>query len=328
MRGGLGIAALAAVLSFGALSGCDSSAMAPRKTDVKPHARPAAIVPRPTPSAPETPNASQASRDLAAYYARVQSDLLVRGLLRTDGGGPDTQFTDTMLARDFEKIALKDEFARGEGLKPSSGEIGAIKKWVKPVRVAAEFGPSVPTAKAAKDKGDLASYVSRLGRITGHPIAMTGGAANFHVLFVSEDDRSFLTNRVRALVPDISDNAIGILERLPRGVHCLVFAFSDSANGYDYGQAIAVVRAEHPDLLRLSCIHEEVAQGLGLGNDDPRARPSIFNDDDEFALLTTHDELLLKILYDPRLRPGMSADQAMPIVRERAAELMGGDGPT
>lgn len=324
MRGRLGIAAVAAALSFGVLTGCDSSALAPRKTEVKPHARPVALAPRPTPSAPATPRASQASRDLAAYYARVQSDLLVRGLLRTDGGGPDTQFTDTMLARDFEKIALRDEFARGEGLKPSSGEIGAVKKWVKPVRVTAEFGPGVPAAKAAKDRGDLANYVARLGRITGHPIAMSSGGANFHVFFVSEDDRSFLTNRVRSLVPDISDNAIGILERLPRSVHCLVFAFSDSENGNDYGRAIAVVRAEHPDLLRLSCIHEEVAQGLGLGNDDPRARPSIFNDDDEFALLTTHDELLLKILYDPRLRPGMSAEQAMPIVRAKAAELTGG----
>jgi hypothetical protein len=44
-----------------------------------------------------------------------------------------------------------------------------------------------------------------------------------------------------------------------------------------------VIRAEHPDLLRLSCLHEEIAQGLGLPNDSPRARPSIFNDDEEFA---------------------------------------------
>ena len=54
-----------------------------------------------------------------------------------------------------------------------------------------------------------------------------------------------------------------------------------------------------------------------------RARPSIFNDDDEFALLTRHDELLLEMLYDPRLRPGMTAAEAMPIVRVMAAELTG-----
>ena len=44
---------------------------------------------------------------------------------------------------------------------------------------------------------------------------------------------------------------------------------------------------------------------MGLANDSPDARPSVFNDDEEFAFLTRHDELLLKMLYDPRLRPGM-----------------------
>ena len=83
------------------------------------------------------------------------------------------------------------------------------------------------------------------------------------------------------------------------------------------------MRAEQPDLMRLSCIHEEIAQGLGLPNDSPRARPSIFNDDDEFALLTSHDEKLLTMLYDPRLKPGMTAQEAAPVVRIIARELMG-----
>ena len=71
-------------------------------------------------------------------------------------------------------------------------------------------------------------------------------------------------------------------------------------------------------------MHEEVAQGLGLANDSAAARQSIFNDDEEFALLTSHDEFLLRMLYDPRLKTGMSAQQALPIVRRIAAELTGG----
>ena len=85
-----------------------------------------------------------------------------------------------------------------------------------------------------------------------------------------------------------------------------------------------MIRAEQSGLMRKSCIHEEVAQGLGLANDSPYARPSIFNDDDEFALLTTHDEMLLRILYDPRLTPGMSAEAALPIVEDLASRLAGG----
>lgn len=56
-----------------------------------------------------------------------------------------------------------------------------------------------------------------------------------------------------------------------------------------------------------------------------RARPSIFNDDEEFSLLTRHDELLLRILYDPRLRPGITEAEARPIVTTIATELMGGE---
>jgi len=57
-------------------------------------------------------------------------------------------------------------------------------------------------------------------------------------------------------------------------------------------------------------------------------RPSIFNDDGEFALLTDHDEDLLRILYDLRLAPGMTAEQAMPIVRRIAGELAPGQPGT
>jgi len=35
-------------------------------------------------------------------------------------------------------------------------------------------------------------------------------------------------------------------------------------------------------------------------------RPSIFNDDDEYQDLTWQDELFLRILYDARVRPGMT----------------------
>ncbi|MCP4818328.1 MAG: DUF2927 domain-containing protein, partial [Shimia sp.] len=65
------------------------------------------------------------------------------------------------------------------------------------------------------------------------------------------------------------------------------------------------------------------AQGLGLPNDDPKARPSIFNDDDEFALLTTHDEMLLHMLYDQRLSAGMTVDEARPIIYILAREQTG-----
>ena len=74
--------------------------------------------------------------------------------------------------------------------------------------------------------------------------------------------------------------------------------------------------------MRKSCIHEEMAQAMGLSNDSKFAKPSIFNDDEEFALLTNHDENLLKILYDNRLQPGMDANETQQIVTKIAKELL------
>ncbi len=88
------------------------------------------------------------------------------------------------------------------------------------------------------------------------------------------------------------------------------------------GAAMVVIGAETRGLLRRACLHEEIVQALGLANDHHGVRPSIFNDDGEFALLTRHDELLLRMLYDPRLEPGMTAAEAMPVARRIARELV------
>ena len=49
----------------------------------------------PATSVPQEPSAE--SEQLAVYYQRLQDSLLAQGLLRGDGGGPDTPFTDTCL---------------------------------------------------------------------------------------------------------------------------------------------------------------------------------------------------------------------------------------
>ncbi len=291
----------------------------------------AAPVPAPQPvaaapvaAAPNT-GPSPASRALAQYYSRVQADLLAQGLLRTDGGGPDTPFDAEMVARNFERIAFFDEYERGGGLARASNRAGALRRWTGPVRFGVEFGASVPVAQQAPDRQGVAGYVARLARATGHPMTMASPAgANYNVLIMGEDDRAQMIARVTELVPNIDRASLQFLQQMPRSIHCLVMAFSDPAADQVYTRAIAVIRAEHPDLMRRSCVHEELAQGLGLANDSPAARPSIFNDDDEFAFLTTQDEVFLRILYDPRLAPGLPLSTARPIVMQIATERVGG----
>ena len=138
----------------------------------------------------------------------------------------------------------------------------------------------------------IAAFTARMARVTGHPMRVVQSGGNFHVFVVNEDDRRLLGPRLKEIIPGIDQSALDTVIDMPRSTYCLVFAWDPNDDGA-YEKAVAIIRSEHPDLLRLSCIHEEMAQGMGLANDSPEARPSVFNDDEEYALLTTLDEKML-----------------------------------
>lgn len=69
--------------------------------------------------------------------------------------------------------------------------------------------------------------------------------------------------------------------------------------------AIFVPSDTSPQEVR-DCLHEEVAQALGPLNDLFRLPDSVFNDDNFHAVLTGFDMLMLRALYAPELRSGMT----------------------
>ena len=281
----------------------------------------------PQPLQPATaPSPSQESQAFARYYRSIEAQLVGDGLLRTDGGVTDAPFSAAMLAANFERIALYDEYAMVGGRFIQRQTPARLRRWESPVRLQAHFGPTVSARQQAEDRSILSTYAARLSRVTGHPITTVRSGGNFHVLYLGRDDQRNAGDLVAQHVPGVGADVIAEIEQLPRSTFCAVYAFSESGGRPVYVTAVAIIRDEHPSLLRRSCVHEEVAQGLGLPNDSPAARPSIFNDDEEFALLTPHDELLLQMLYDPRLSPGLRPGEARATVREIAQELL--EGPS
>jgi hypothetical protein len=304
-------------LAAAALAGCvETAAVAP--VPVPPPRPDRAAPPDAALKLPATPLSAQT----AAYYAQVQANLLAQGLMRTDGGA-GVAFGARQLTDAFLNIAFYEEYASQGGRLVARATQSRMQRWARPVQIRIVTGPSVDPARAGRDHALIAGYAARLGRLTGHPVGVTQGAGNFTVLILTEDERRTYGGALGQLMPGLDFATRNAIIDMDPATYCLVVA-RDGAGSNAYVQAVAVIRAEHPDLLRLSCIHEELAQGLGLANDDPNARPSIFNDDEEFALLTRMDELMLRILYDARLRPGMTEDEARPIVQEIAQELLGG----
>lgn len=286
---------------------------------------PAPPPPKAPPKAPPAPEPSARSKEYKAYYARAQARLKSQGLLRTETSGIDAPVTQRALVENFIRIALYDEYTVRNGRFVPQETPSTLRRWEMPVRVKILFGESVSPSQRARDLQITSNYVRRLANITGADIRMTTGKANYYVLIMNTDELELVGPRISRLIPGIGSATLDEIADLPRFTFCSVYAFSEQDSGDRYSAAVAVIRDEHPPLLRQSCLHEELAQGLGLANDSPNARPSIFNDDEEFALLTEHDELLLKILYDKRLRTGMTPATARPTVERIVKELLPGE---
>lgn len=275
--------------------------------------------PPPEPPAIETPDISEESRSVARYYAGIQQRLLAEGRLRTEIDPEDAPYDNADLARNFVAIALFDEYTRREGQLVQEATASRLRRWTQPVRLKIIFGDTVSPAIQETDRLAMQDLVRQLRDATDHSISIVDDQANFYVFVVNEDERRVLGETLADIMPDIGPEAIRRVEDMPRSDLCLVLS-SISPVDSSYQTAIAVIRAEHPALIRQSCLHEEVSQGLGLPNDSPDARPSIFNDDEEFAFLTKQDAELLGLLYNPALRPGMTVSEVRPILTRLLAD--------
>lgn len=257
-------------------------------------------------SAPGWQAAAQSvDRDLAQYYRQLEAQLVSQGRLRQDRWTPSLDAGT--LARNFMAIAMRMEYALQGGGAGQGGHGAPLRRWEQPVRLGVYFGPSVGAAQRQRDLATVRGVAARLQRASGHPIGLVDSQPNFHVLVLSEAERANARTILRQVAPGLSRAAQGAVLRMRPNTFCMVIAVPGTDPSQGYQQAIAVVRAEHPPRMRQSCIEEELAQGMGLPNDSPLARHSIFNDDEEFGVLTRHDELLLRMLYHDSLRCGMSA---------------------
>lgn len=57
------------------------------------------------------------------------------------------------------------------------------------------------------------------------------------------------------------------------------------------------------------CAYEELLQALGLVNDDSSVPWTMFNDDVQMGFFDIYDQYLVNMLYDPRVRPGMTKSE-------------------
>ncbi len=207
----------------------------------------------------------------------------------------------------FEEIALKSEYRTGQS-EP-------VRKWVKPVYI---FVDSRIGYSRIQDQL-VDQHIAHLNRLIDHPISRTAdkNKANMLILF---EHSSKAYQSTKAIFPEKPPFSVELLQNSV----CIV-QFHTKSNGEIYKAFVLIPPDKARAFKKLpACVVEEITQGLGLPNDSEQVYPSVFNDksiDDDLSPL---DELLLQILYDKRIKIGMSREKVKPVVREILREKLPG----
>ncbi len=234
--------------------------------------------------------------------------------MRTETAPQDAPYDAADLARNFERIALYNETDVTRTGGENNRDPRPLRRWETPLKYYL-YGDDVTPA----DRAEVALLMDRISGLTGLEISEAESGWNFLILITTPDERDAVSAELDSVGPTLAQTFD--LWRHSSTLICAGAIWHAGDDDYSIVAALVTIGSETRDLMRKSCLHEEIVQAFGLPNDHPDVRPSIFNDDEEFALLTKHDEDLLRILYDPRLEPGMTGAAAMPIVQRIAAGI-------
>jgi hypothetical protein len=196
-------------------------------------------------------------------------------------------FTDAEITDGFFKVTFGAEFH-------IAGGVDRIRKYDGPVRVYVDN-------RAQPDRSaQVAEVVTDIrARIRDLDIAMTGKRSEAQIIVSLVRDRD-LAHSIRALY------GIDRARRIQRSLEpqCLSGFRKDESSRILHSDVLIV--ADAGEFVFYDCIYEELLQSLGPINDDTTVPWTMFNDDVQMGFFDVYDQYLLNILYDRRIRPGMS----------------------
>jgi Protein of unknown function (DUF2927) len=218
-------------------------------------------------------------------------------------------FTDAEITDGFVKTVFGAELRL-------RGRTDVVRKYDGPVRVYVE-------SRAKPDRRDqVAEVIADIrARVEHLDIAMSDDrdAANVLVTLVRDRD---LARTVRAMYGRDKARRINRLEP-----QCLSGFRKDDSFRIVQSNVILVVDAG--DFTFYDCAYEELLQALGPVN-DTTVPWTMFNDDVDMGFFDVYDQYILNILYDPRIRPGMTRKEVetllpavLPTVRAFVAKVNG-----
>ncbi len=179
-----------------------------------------------------------------------------------------------------------------------------VKKYTKPVLVYVNNRSKIDRrAAVAAFVDSLPSHIRNLQvRRVSNP-----KAANFTVHVVDQKEYLSFTRSI-----------VGWRHAFAVGGDCLVRVASASG---PIERSDVIIVSDRGETLFRRCLIEETLQGLGPVNDNDALKDSVFNDRSKHARFMKFDRMILNMLYDPRVRPGMTETQAGEVLPSVAKDV-------
>ena len=208
-----------------------------------------------------------------------------------------TNFTNEEIKDGFFKIAFGAELQIGP-------RADRIRKFDEPVRIfVINRGAPDRRANVAAITADIRAHVDHLD------IAITDDrkTANVVVTLVHKRD---LQRTIRSIF------GAGPATRIQRSLNPQCLSGFAKDRRYRIQRAEVILPVDAGEFMFHDCAYEELLQSLGPINDDSSVPWTMFNDDVQMGFFDVYDQFLLNLLYDPRVRPGMTREEVGKLLPE------------
>src|SRR5256886_5312558 len=250
---------------------------------------------------------SQARRIVAAALAAIAFDAFVSPPASAEIAAIASRqrvekktFTDSEIIEGFMKTAFGAEYHL-------AGRVDRIRKYEAPVRVFADGNRADRKAQLSKVVADIAQRVQHLDIA----MAQTSDGANVVVKLVRDRDlfRTISTfygsERAREIHASLDPQCLSGFRKNDR---------------FEIEHSDVILTVDTGDFTFLDCAYEELLQSLGPIN-DTNVPWTMFNDNVSMGFFDVYDQYLMNMLYDPRIRPGMTVAEAKAVLPDVLADV-------
>jgi len=209
-------------------------------------------------------------------------------------------FTDSEIVEGFMKTAFGAEYQL-------AGRVDRIRKYEVPVRVFAD-GRADRKAQVAKIVADIAARVRHLD------IAMADDDDKANVLVTLVRDRDLFRTISRFYGGERAKEIKTSLDP-----QCLS-GFRKNEK-FEIQHSDVILTVDNGDFVFFDCAYEELLQSLGPINDTATVPWTMFNDNVSMGYFDIYDQYLLNLLYDPRIKAGMTVQEVKAVLPAVLADV-------